>query len=109
MAETNYGICWGDNGYAMCGRGGDGPGAAGAGVRGRGIFRGVWGGADQLGAVNVHTGFRDARDGTVNTVMMSEFGRVKDNGDFRGGLGVVPLDGDLPRPALRNWPSRPGT
>ena len=82
--DTNYAMSYGDNGTAFAENN-----VGFIQERGRGMFLGNWGRAwnANLGQ-NLHTSFADARDGTTNTLLMSEIGRA-DRWDFRGGIARV--------------------
>lgn len=87
-ADTNYGMCFGDNGTAF-----QFSNPSIARQRGRGIFVANWSWNDATtdpNAANVHTGFNAARDGTTSTILAGEIGRG-DTFDFRAGVAVVSL------------------
>ena len=73
--DTNYGMNWGDNGLAFQ------TNADNAKRYSRGMFIGAWG----RNSPQLHTGVRDARDGTTNTILMGEIGRGG-NRVFQGGV-----------------------
>ena len=74
IGDTNYAANWGDNG--------DGNGSRNL-SQARGMFAGQPFGGDNN---HVHLGLRDARDGTVNTLLIGEIGRSNGENVFQGGL-----------------------
>ncbi|NNJ27932.1 DUF1559 domain-containing protein [Alienimonas chondri] len=86
--DTNYAACYGDNGTAMLQRN-----PTEAARRSRGIFAGNWGRFDPNNHAaddHIHYSFTDARDGTVNTIMIGEIGRT-DRYKFVGGIAQTSL------------------
>ncbi|QDT14757.1 DUF1559 family PulG-like putative transporter [Alienimonas californiensis] len=75
VADTNYAANWGDNG-------------AGNNTNNLSQSRGMFAGAASANP-RLHMGLRDARDGTVNTILIGEIGRDNGSKAFQGGY-VVP-------------------
>ena len=82
--DTNYAMCYGDNGTAFAE---NNPNRVIE--RCRGMFYGSWGrdwdSSDDNNGQNLHTSFRDAVDGTTNTVLLGEIGRA-DRFTFQAGI-----------------------
>ena len=76
IADTNYGVCWGDNAFHAALPPGNQPS--------RGAFgRAAW------------NGIRALRDGTTNTLLMGENGRSDGSRAYQGAWAHVSTTGDL--------------
>ncbi|MFH5806581.1 DUF1559 domain-containing protein [Alienimonas sp. DA493] len=82
-ADTNYGLNFGDNGLHAD------SDPFKARVRGRGMGIAAWGTGSNTVMQNL--GLKDARDGTVNTLLIGECGRTLDHNSFIGACAIVDL------------------
>ncbi|WP_207622159.1 DUF1559 domain-containing protein [Alienimonas californiensis] len=77
-ADTNYGLNFGDNGLHPDGN------ATAARIRSRGMGIANFGSSSQ----NICLGMKDARDGTVNTLLLGETARTDDPTSFLGAVNT---------------------
>ncbi|NNJ27800.1 DUF1559 domain-containing protein [Alienimonas chondri] len=89
IADTNYGANWGDNG-------------GGNNSRNLSRARGMFAGQDNQSNNQINMTLGDARDGTVNTILIGEIGRDNGGQAFQGGylMGtpVTPVNGNQDDP-----------